>query len=189
MKTQAVLIAAGRCGPLNAGKDGFVIHCGQAPSPFGICRIAQSPFGLCHLSFAGNDDHSSPMDQIRRDWPEATVRTDHALAQKLVDAIFKPSDAPALLIRGTPFQLTVWRALMDVPAGKTTSYGKLAASLGRPQASRAVGTAVGANRIAWLIPCHRVLRGDGSIGGYRWGIERKQAMLAWESAPHHPAGV
>ncbi|HSP43363.1 MAG TPA: methylated-DNA--[protein]-cysteine S-methyltransferase [Luteolibacter sp.] len=86
-----------------------------------------------------------------------------------------------MLIRGTPFQLNVWRELMDIPAGETTSYGKLAASLGRPQASRAAGTAVGANRIAWLIPCHRVLRGDGSIGGYRWGVERKQAMLAWEA--------
>jgi AraC family transcriptional regulator of adaptative response/methylated-DNA-[protein]-cysteine methyltransferase len=122
------------------------------------------------------------MEEIRRDWPEATIHTDHTLARKLVGSIFKQSDTPALLIRGTPFQLSVWRALLDIPEGKTTSYGELAASIRRPKASRAVGTAVGANRIAWLIPCHRVLRADGSIGGYRWGVDRKRAMLERESA-------
>lgn len=160
---------------------GLALNYGEAPSPFGICHIAESPFGICHLSFAEKDGKTSPLDEIRRDWPEATIRTDHTRARKLVDSIFKQSETPALLIRGTPFQISVWRALTAIPEGNTTSYGKLADTIGHPVASRAVGTAVGANPIAWLIPCHRVLRGDGSIGGYRWGTDRKQAMLAWEA--------
>jgi AraC family transcriptional regulator of adaptative response/methylated-DNA-[protein]-cysteine methyltransferase len=182
MKTQTVILDTGRSRPLNALPDVFDIHYGQSPSPFGICHIAQSPFGICHLSFAGKDDNPSPLEDIRHDWPEATIHTDHTLARKLVGSLFKQSDTPALLIRGTPFQLSVWRALLAIPEGETTSYGELAKSIRRPKSSRAVGTAVGANRIAWLIPCHRVLRADGSIGGYRWGVERKQAMLAWETA-------
>ncbi len=86
------------------------------------------------------------------------------------------------MLAGTPFQIAVWRALLEIPAGATTSYGKLAAKLGRPGASRAVGGAAGANRIAWLIPCHRVLCADGTTGGYRWGTGRKRAMLEWETA-------
>jgi len=162
--------------------DGFVIHYGAAPSPFGMCHIAQSPFGICHLSFSGKDDNPSPMEEILRDWPEATIRRDQARMRKLVESIVKQPESHMLLIRGTPFQIDVWRALLAIRPVQTTSYGAIAASLGRPKASRAVGTAVGSNRIAWLIPCHRVLRGDGSIGGYRWGVERKQAMLAWEAA-------
>jgi AraC family transcriptional regulator of adaptative response/methylated-DNA-[protein]-cysteine methyltransferase len=86
-----------------------------------------------------------------------------------------------LFAKGTPFQIQVWRALMRIPAGAATSYGDLAAELGRPGASRAVGRACGANRIGVLIPCHRVIRETGALGGYQWGLERKQAVLAWES--------
>jgi AraC family transcriptional regulator of adaptative response/methylated-DNA-[protein]-cysteine methyltransferase len=182
MKMEAIILTGSRARPLSAGHDVSDIHCGQSPSPFGICHIAHSRFGICHLSFTGKNDNPLLLEEIRRDWPEARIHTDHTLARKLVDSLFKQSDTPALLIRGTPFQLSVWRALLAIPRGETTSYGALAASLERPGASRAAGTAVGANRIAWLIPCHRVLRGDGSIGGYRWGVETKRAMLAWEAA-------
>ncbi len=181
MKKQTVILAAGRIQPCDAGHAGPALNYGEAPSPFGLCRVCESPLGICHLSFSEEHDNSMILEEIRRDWPEAAIRADHDRARKLVDSIFKRSPPPALLVRGTPFQLAVWRALLDIPAGGTASYGKLAASLGHPGASRAVGTAVGANRIAWLIPCHRVLRGDGSIGGYRWGTERKRAMLAWEA--------
>ena len=92
-------------------------------------------------------------------------------------------DAPLrLFAKGTPFQIQVWRALLKVPRGATVAYGDLAAELGRPGAVRAVGRACGANRIGVLIPCHRVIRETGALGGYQWGIERKQAVLAWETA-------
>ena len=87
-----------------------------------------------------------------------------------------------MLIKGTPFQIQVWRALLRVPAGSTVTYGELATALGRPGAARAIGLACGANQIAFLIPCHRVIRETGALGGYRWGLVRKQAMLAWEAA-------
>jgi AraC family transcriptional regulator of adaptative response/methylated-DNA-[protein]-cysteine methyltransferase len=83
-------------------------------------------------------------------------------------------------LSGTPFQRSVWQELLKIPKGSLSTYGKIAAQLGMPGASRAVGSAVGANRISWIIPCHRVIRSDGGLGGYRWGTERKQAMLAWE---------
>jgi AraC family transcriptional regulator of adaptative response/methylated-DNA-[protein]-cysteine methyltransferase len=85
-------------------------------------------------------------------------------------------------VRGTPFQVRVWRALLQIPAGTLISYGALATALARPGAARAVGTAVGRNPLAYLIPCHRVIRGTGVIGDYRWGTARKRAMLAWEEA-------
>jgi len=87
-----------------------------------------------------------------------------------------------LLVKGTPFQTQVWRALLRIPAGATTTYGQLAAALGQPHAARAVGTACKVNPIAFLIPCHRVIRETGALGGYRWGLVRKRAMLAWEAA-------
>lgn len=178
---RTVTFAAGHIEPCDAIPGGLALSYGAAPSPFGRCHIAESPVGICHLSFAGKHDNSSLVDDIQRDWPEAVVRTDHVRARDLADSIFQSSSPPALLLRGTAFQLAAWRALMNISEGETTSYGKLAASLGHPRASRAVGTAVGANRIAWLIPCHRVLRGDGSLGGYRWGIDRKRAMLERET--------
>jgi AraC family transcriptional regulator of adaptative response/methylated-DNA-[protein]-cysteine methyltransferase len=85
-------------------------------------------------------------------------------------------------ISGTNFQIQVWKALLRLPSGETTSYGEVARAVGRPGAARAVGSAVGSNPVAWLIPCHRVLRSDGKLGGYHWGPRRKEAMLAWETA-------
>ncbi len=87
-----------------------------------------------------------------------------------------------LLLKGTNFQLRVWEALLHIPPGRAVSYGDIAAHIGHPAAVRAVGSAVGANPISWLIPCHRVLRKTGDLGGYRWGTTRKQAMIGWESA-------
>jgi AraC family transcriptional regulator, regulatory protein of adaptative response / methylated-DNA-[protein]-cysteine methyltransferase len=92
----------------------------------------------------------------------------------------------SLYLKGTDFQLHVWRALLEVPTGSVTTYGRLAAALGRPGAARAVGGAVGANPVAYVIPCHRVVRATGELGGYRWGVERKRAMLEWEGGGTHP---
>jgi AraC family transcriptional regulator of adaptative response/methylated-DNA-[protein]-cysteine methyltransferase len=91
-----------------------------------------------------------------------------------------------LFVRGSNFQVRVWEALLKIPPGATATYGDIAKFIGQPKASRAVGSAVGANLVSFLIPCHRVIRGDGSIGGYRWGPERKKVMLAWERANAQP---
>jgi AraC family transcriptional regulator of adaptative response/methylated-DNA-[protein]-cysteine methyltransferase len=98
-----------------------------------------------------------------------------------------PQRPLGLLLKGTNFQIKVWNALLQIPRGRAVSYGDIAAHIGKPNAHRAVGTAVGANPIAWLIPCHRVLRKGGQLGGYRWGTTRKRAMIGWEAT--HPLAV
>jgi AraC family transcriptional regulator of adaptative response/methylated-DNA-[protein]-cysteine methyltransferase len=126
------------------------------------------------------------MEQIARAWPDARRREDPATATGYAERIFSPagSGAPGvtLLLKGTNFQLKVWQALLQIPASAATSYGALAEAIDQPTAARAVGSAVGKNPIAFLIPCHRVLRESGAFGGYRWGVARKQAMLGWEAA-------
>ena len=130
-------------------------------------------------------------------WPLAEVLWDNPHAARLAAEIFAPSmlERPSaswnVFVRGTPFQLRVWRALLRVPAGSRISYCHLAAAAGHPNAARATGSAVGKNPVAFLIPCHRVIRENGTPGLYRWGTLRKRAMLSWESAaihdePHKP---
>ena len=163
------------------------IAAGLADSPFGTCLIAESPRGICHLAFV-ESDFADPLASVRDDWPAARLRRDDALASRIARRIFAgPADSlarPALraFVRGTAFQIRVWRALLRVPAGSLVTYGRLAVAIGQPAAARAVGTAVGSNPLAYLIPCHRVIRETGIIGGYRWGAVRKRAMLAWENA-------
>jgi AraC family transcriptional regulator of adaptative response/methylated-DNA-[protein]-cysteine methyltransferase len=164
-------------GEWKAGGDGLVIRTGRAISPFGPVVIGVTDRGICALHFGEAD--------IAADWPRATLRSDDTLAADLVERIFsglgRPGDPLRLFVRGTPFQIAVWQALLRVPEGMVTTYRDLARAVGKPSAARAVGGAVGANPIAWLIPCHRVLRGSGELGGYRWGPERKVAMLFRES--------
>jgi AraC family transcriptional regulator of adaptative response/methylated-DNA-[protein]-cysteine methyltransferase len=184
-KVRAIL-SSGNTGTQSPNVAGMAIRFGEAPSPFGTCRIADSDSGICHLSFADSSTDGEPLDEIRRDWPGALVTTDHDHARTVAGEIFNPQAAnkPArpLLVCGTPFQIAVWQALLQIPAGNTLGYGALAAMLGKPGAARATGSAVGANSIAWLIPCHRVVPAAGGIGGFRWGPARKAAMLAWEHA-------
>jgi len=128
----------------------------------------------------------SAMSCSRR-WPAARYVADPALGDAYAGRLFAApaprSPAPLrLFIAGTPFQLQVWQALLSLPPGALTTYGDLARRLGRPGAARAVGSAVGRNPLAWLIPCHRVVRENGALGGYAWGVARKRALLAWESA-------
>ena len=123
--------------------------------------------------------------ETRADWPLSGFVEDSAATSPYADAAFgeRRSDRPLpLLMTGTPFQIQVWRALMRIPAGTARTYGDLAIELGRRGAARAVGSACRTNRIAVLIPCHRVIRESGALGGYRWGLERKQALLSWELA-------
>ena len=169
--------------------SGLCIDYGFASTPFGAALIGHSPRGVCHLRFV-DGDRAAAEAELAVEWPRATRRRDDSAARDLAGRIFagaptgdQPAAAPlSLWLKGTNFQLQVWQALLRLPAGCLTTYGELASQLGRPGAARAVGSAVGANPVGWLIPCHRVIRETGALGGYRWGLVRKQAMLAREAS-------
>lgn len=161
----------------------MMLHYGIHSTPFGECLIAVSDRGLCHLAFTlGHPE--SVLSRLRSNWPEAELVADSAKTRPFADAVFASEDSQALPLdlRGTPFQRKVWQALLRIPRGHVTSYGELAEAIGHPKASRAVGTAVGDNPVAVWVPCHRVLRKDGSLGGYEYGPELKSALLRWEGA-------
>jgi len=165
---------------------GLTLRHGIAPSPFGDALIVQSARGIAFLAFADESGDFDGYEAFRAAWHEATWEHDIAGARRIAQTIW--TDEPAadrrltLWVHGSNFQLQVWRALLVAGQHRTLSYQQLAQSIGRGSASRAVGAAVGANPVAWLIPCHHVLRANGALGGYRWGLDRKQAMLAWEFA-------
>jgi AraC family transcriptional regulator, regulatory protein of adaptative response / methylated-DNA-[protein]-cysteine methyltransferase len=160
--------------------DGLTIRYGFESSPFGEALIGRTDRGVCALSFPNDRDEGEAW--LRHEWPGATFSDDRAGTRQVACEIFEHGARVPLFVRGTNFQVQVWRALLAVPTGEASTYGRIAKAMGRPKAARAVGGAVGANRVAFLIPCHRVLRELGGTGGYRWGTMRKRAMLAWESA-------
>lgn len=183
-----VKLEAASPGELKSGGEDWTIRAGFADSPFGLCLVGESPRGICHLGFVDNTDRPGGESAIRENWPEARIDWDEAAASRIAERVFASPDgdndhsALRAFVRGSRFQIRVWRALLRVPPGSLTSYGRLAAELGRPGAARAVGNAVGQNPLACLIPCHRVIRESGMLGNYRWGPVRKRAMLVWESA-------
>lgn len=158
---------------------------GEAPTPFGNALIAWTQRGICNLGFVDDEASEKAVAGLKQEWPNATLVRDQQRAIKLTAEIFAGS-APVrplhLMLRGTNFQLKVWEALVSVAPGEIVSYSQLAKVAGVPNACRAVGSAIGKNNIALLIPCHRVIRETGEIGGYRWGSDRKAALLAWERA-------
>jgi AraC family transcriptional regulator of adaptative response/methylated-DNA-[protein]-cysteine methyltransferase len=164
---------------------GLTIRYGLHASPFGECLIGVTERGICHFGFV-QDSEGDAIDNLVAGWPEARMIEDHRATAPLVEPIFelsRRSDHPLHLhLRGTNFQIKVWEALLRIPAGQVTTYGQIAARIGQPRATRAVGTAVGHNPIAVLIPCHRVIRGLGEFGNYRYGAARKVALLAHEFA-------
>jgi AraC family transcriptional regulator of adaptative response/methylated-DNA-[protein]-cysteine methyltransferase len=169
-------------GEYKDGGTGIGLRHGYAQSPFGRIHAAVSARGIVHLAFVDGSD-AAALAELRRRWPLAELeRNDRQIAALARQIFVERSGGIALAPTGTNFQVKVWQALLDLGARGPTSYSAIAAAIGQPGASRAVGQAVGANPVAWLIPCHRVLRRDGDLGGYRWGIERKRAMLAWEHA-------
>jgi len=184
-----VNLEAASPGEWKAGGAGWTVSFGFAESPFGKCLIAESPRGVCHLSFVETENEETAPVALRNDWPQAKLKRGDSAAARLAARIFaRHADShsqPALraFVRGTPFQVRVWRALLQVEPGMLTSYGRLAGAIGKPAAARAVGAAVGQNPLAYLIPCHRVIRETGVIGDYHWGQIRKRAMIAWESSP------
>jgi AraC family transcriptional regulator of adaptative response/methylated-DNA-[protein]-cysteine methyltransferase len=189
-----VSIEAASPGEYKNGGRGLTIEWGFAESPFGWCSLGWNARGICHLAFHESRDARGAPAALRENWPAATLARNDREAARRAKRIFNrkgPSAATlTTFVRGTPFQLKVWRALLRIPEGGVASYGAIARAIGAPKATRAVGTACGSNPVAYLIPCHRVIRETGVVRGYRWGAARKQALLAVESAcfsPSHPA--
>ena len=178
-------------GEYKAGGADLVLRWGVHETPFGPALLVASDRGLSRLSFLDGKRLDPALAEAEADWPLSRFIEDASITAPYARAAFGPRAAGTtlrVLAKGTPFQVQVWRALMRLAAGTAVTYGDLAAELGHPGAGRAVGRACGANRIATLIPCHRVIRGTGVLGGYHWGLERKQALLAWESARRLPLG-
>ena len=164
----------------------LVIHHGLAGTPFGRALVAWTSRGVCHLRFADAGEPAA-LEDLAREWPRATLVREPAGAAALAARIFAPvaarRDTPLrVMLRGTNFQIMVWQALLRLPEGALVAYGDLARALAHPGAARAVAGAVARNPVACLIPCHRVIRETGALGGYRWGLERKAALLAREAA-------
>lgn len=172
-------------GEYKSGGAGLTIRYGLHDTPFGKALIAITERGVCHLGFVQASEGNA-IDSLVTGWPQARMVEDYTATAPLVESIFdlrQRGNTPLRLhLRGTNFQLKVWEALLRIPPGVVTSYEGLAAQVGRPGANRAVGTALGRNPIAVLIPCHRVIRKLGEFGNYRYGIARKMALVGWEVA-------
>lgn len=164
---------------------GLTIRYGIHPTPFGKCLIGITDRGVCHLGFVQASEGNA-IDNLVAEWKQAKMIEDYESTAPLVEPIFDLNQhrkTPLHVhLRGTNFQLKVWEALLDVPVGSVTTYGDIAARIGKPNAMRAVGTAVGHNPVPVLIPCHRVIRKVGEFGNYRYGTLRKKALLAREMA-------
>jgi AraC family transcriptional regulator of adaptative response/methylated-DNA-[protein]-cysteine methyltransferase len=163
---------------------GLEIAYGFHPTPYGESLLAVTSRGICFLAFVDGGDRDAALAELRRDWENAALTLDPASTGPYVAQIFSPAPRPplALHLRGTNFQLKVWEALLRIPPGRATSYEDLAVRIGQPRAARAVASALAHNPVAYLIPCHRVLRKSGDFGGYRYTPARKKAMLLRESA-------
>jgi len=158
------------------------IHFSYRPSSLGLILIAESTTGVCAVLLG--DDHEALRAELATRFPGVRlVNRDARLATRVLQAVEHPersADVP-LDLQGTPFQRAVWQALRQIPAGRTATYGELARRIGRPRAVRAVARACAANKLAVVVPCHRAIRSDGQLAGYRWGLQRKRALLAKEA--------
>lgn len=167
----------------NGGKN-LVINFEFYDSPFGRLVVASTSKGVCYMAFTENDKNE--LQVIRDKFPNADFRQQSDENQKNAILLFKyeMKELPTvkLHLKGTDFQLKVWESLLKIPMGKLATYGILAEQIGNPGASRAVGTAIGSNPVAFLIPCHRVIQSTGIFGGYMWGNTRKTAIIGWEAA-------
>ncbi len=164
---------------------GLDVAYGIHPTPFGDCLIGLTNRGICRLNFLQADTREQTISDFQQAWCGANLTENQVATAPLIDQIFtgNASAKPLpLLLKGTNFQIKVWEALLQIPAGNVVSYETLARQIGSPAAVRAVGTACGQNGIGYLIPCHRVIQKVGGLGGYRWGLPRKQAILGWEAA-------
>jgi len=165
------------------GRDLWIRY-GFHPTRFGDCLLANTDAGICALEFAAVHEREQRVQALRRMWPlshlqELPIET-RSICAAILDPVATPTQ-PRILVKGTKLQIAVWKTLLHIPQGRLYSYTAVARAVGKPTAVRAVANAIGANRIAYVIPCHRVVGKHGDLGGYRWGVWRKQAMLAEES--------
>jgi AraC family transcriptional regulator, regulatory protein of adaptative response / methylated-DNA-[protein]-cysteine methyltransferase len=177
-------------GDYKAGAGTLTIRWGLHDSPFGRALLAATPRGLCWLSFVIDGDEEAAIRTFVEEWGAADLVRDEAATAGMAARVFAfdpnngsgQDDPIPLVLRGTNFQIKVWEALLRIPAGRFISYQDLARAVGRPEAPRAVGAAVGRNPISLIIPCHRVILKSGVVHNYRWGVRRKKALLAFEAA-------
>lgn len=173
-------------GEYKQGGRGLTIEYAIQETPFGQTFIAITERGICRLAFVDNGDLDEHLVYLSQHWPRAQQVHNSDSTAEVVEKLFveKPGlDRPlSLYVSGTNFQVNVWKALLQIPTAKLSSYGEVAKAVAKPKASRAVGSAIGANPVAFLIPCHRVIQQNGRLGGYHWGLTRKRAMYAWEAA-------
>ncbi len=171
-------------GEFKNGGENLVINYCFAESPFGKLIVASTAKGICHMFFE-EDEHQAFSD-LKSRFPNAEYHQVTDTLQQNALFIFqkdwKNLDQIKLHLKGTDFQLKVWETLLKIPLGTVSTYGAMAESIDRPKAARAVGTAIGSNPVAFLIPCHRVIQANGNIGGYMWGETRKSAIIGWEAA-------
>jgi AraC family transcriptional regulator of adaptative response/methylated-DNA-[protein]-cysteine methyltransferase len=175
-------------GEYKKGGEQLQINYSFAETPFGNIIVASTPKGVCHLAFA--DDEKEALQQLQLQFPNAQFRQVVDTIQQNALFIFtqdwKDLSKIKLHLKGTPFQIKVWEALLKIPMGDVSTYSGIANTINNPNASRAVGTAIGDNPVAFLIPCHRVIRSTGDFGQYHWGSIRKTAMIGWEAAKSNP---
>jgi len=163
---------------------GLDITYGCVPTPYGEAVIAFTERGICEMSYCDAETKTTIVERLASQWNQASLVEDNTSAMSQVDKIFSgrrdSNRNLKLLVKGTNFQIAVWRALLKIPEGSLVSYGDLASAIGKPKAVRAVGSAVGSNPISLIIPCHRVIRASGALGGYRGGLTRKKSILLQE---------
>ncbi len=172
---------------------GLEIRYGFHATPFGECLLAATERGICNLLFVLDDDREGILREVRKKWPGAAFIEKPQATRDYIERIFgAPNQSNGarlpVFLKGTNFQIKVWEALLTIPSGSVVAYEELASRAGNSRATRAVGTAVGQNPVAFVIPCHRVIRKIGAFGGYHGGVERKRAMLAWEAARAQNSG-
>lgn len=164
---------------------GLLIRYGVAPTPFGDALLGLTPRGICELHFVDERNHLDLLGEMQQRWAQAEFVEDVPAVRQKLAAIFAPTETGrpvTLLVKGSNFQVKVWEALLRIPSGAVVTYQQVAQAIEAPTAARAVGSAVGSNPVAYLIPCHRVIRKRGIIDAYRWGHVRKKSLLAWEAA-------
>jgi len=172
-------------GEWKTGGAGMTISYGFHPSPFGTALVLSTERGLCGLAFADHSERAA-LDDMRGRWPNARLVENKAHTLPYARRVFEPGlwreDQPLrVVLIGTDFEVRVWETLLTIPLGRTSTYGKVAQTIGRPKAARAVGAAVGKNPVSFVVPCHRVIGANGGLTGYHWGLTRKRAMLGWEA--------
>lgn len=173
-------------GVYRARGEGLTITWGLHPSPFGIAVVLVTPHGLAGLAFADEDGEAAAFEDMRRRWPKADYVRDDAATASTARRIFdqtqwNPEQPLRITLIGTDFEVRTWETLLRIPMGRATTYSDVARHIGKPNAVRAVGTAVGRNPISFVVPCHRVLGKSGDLCGYHWGLTRKKAILGWEA--------